>query len=175
MAKGQSQFIGASGQYFVAYQLAKRNIHASLTLGNAPSVDIIAAKEDGSKSISIQVKTSKDAYRHKKYGHEGCEWFVGSSVIGKSSPDLWYAFVDLRMGSGNEPTVYIVPSMWVANFVKPSFSAKIYFLPSTAWDITKERWDNIVACLNNTPEIEYFSNTWPEDKLVRWGEPSSMA
>jgi hypothetical protein len=170
LAKGKSQFVGASGQFYVAHQLTKRYIHASITLGNAPSVDIIAAKGDGSKSISLQVKTSKSAYRKKRYGREGCEWDVGSSVVGKSSPDLWYAFVDLRLSSGKEPNVFIVPSLWVSEFVKPDWSRKIYFLPSTAWELTKNRWDTITSCLNSDSEIDQFSRTWPEDKLVRWGK-----
>ncbi len=170
MSKGRSQFVGASGQFYVAHQLTKHFIHASITVGNAPSVDIIAAKEDGSKSISIQVKTSQDAYRRNRYGREGCEWDVGAGVIAKYSPTLWYAFVDLKLGSGNEPDVYIVPSFWVSNFVKPDWGRKMYFLPSSAWDMTKNKWELISSCLDNNPETELFSQTWPEDKLVRWGQ-----
>lgn len=173
MVKGKNQFIGTAGQYYVAYELSKRNVHASLTLGNAPFVDIIAAKNDGSGSISIQVKTSSNAYRRKRYGREGCEWDVGAGVIGKSSPSLWYAFVDLEMGKDKGPSVYIVPSLWVAEFVKPSFTRKLYFLPSTAWDLTKEKWENIVNCLNGDSGIAKFSRSWPEDKLVRWGKPDA--
>ena len=168
--KGKSQFVGASGQFFVAYQLTKRSIHASITLGNAPSVDIIAAKSDGSKSISIQVKTSQNAYRKTRYGREGCEWDVGSSVIGKSSPNLWYAFVDLKQNHEQEPDVFIVPSKWVAEFVKPDFSRKIYFHPSTAWELTKNRWDLISSFLNEDEQRLEIYSTWPEDKLVRWGQ-----
>lgn len=170
MSKGRSQFVGASGQFYVAHQLTKHFIHASITVGNAPSVDIIAAKEDGSKSISIQVKTSQDAYRRNRYGREGCEWDVGAGVIAKYSPTLWFAFVDLKLGSGNEPDVYIVPSFWVSNFVKPDWGRKMYFLPSSAWGITKNKWELISSCLDNNPETELFSQTWPEDKLVRWGQ-----
>ncbi|EJB8455114.1 hypothetical protein MW332_004971 [Vibrio parahaemolyticus] len=170
MSKGKSQFVGASGQFYVAHQLTKHFIHASITVGNAPSVDIIAAKEDGTKSISIQVKTSRDAYRRNRYGSEGCEWDVGAGVIGKSSPNLWYAFVDLKLGSGGEPDVYIVPSLWVADFVKPEWSRKMYFLPSSAWDLTQNKWGLISSCLDGCSDTEKFSCTWLEDKLVRWGQ-----
>jgi len=170
LAKGKSQFIGASGQFYVAYQLTKRFIHASITVGNAPSVDIIAAKEDGSKSIAIQVKTSKYAHRKNRYDSEGCEWDVGSGVIGKSSPNLWYTFVDLKLDTDSEPDVYIVPSLWVSDFVKADWSRKMYFLPSTAWELTKNKWELISSCLEDDPAIKEFSTTWPEDKLVRWGK-----
>ena len=172
MTKGRSQFVGVSGQYYVAYQLAKRLIHASITLGNAPSVDIIAAREDGLKSISIQVKTSQSAYRNNRYGREGCEWDVGAGAVGKSSPNLWYAFVDLKSGSDSEPDVYIVPSMWVAEFVKSDWSRKIYFLPSTAWHLTKNKWSSISSCLEDNSETIAFANQWPDQHLVRWGKES---
>jgi hypothetical protein len=97
MAQGKHQFVGAAGQFYVAYSLAVRCINASLTLGNAPSVDILASSADGSRTLALQVKTSRNAYRGRRYGKEGChEWDVGVSVIGKQSPSFWYALVDLR-------------------------------------------------------------------------------
>lgn len=168
MAKGRSQFVGATGQYYVSYALARRNIHASPTLGNAPVVDVVAAKADGPRSISIQVKTSRNAYRRKRYGREGCEWDVGAGVIGKHNPDFWYALVDLRDETERQPRVFIVPSYWVSEFVLPSFGRKVFFLPSTAWDLTKERWDMLVASLDDVPKVKEFATSWPEDKLVRW-------
>ena len=47
--RGRSQFIGSAGQYHVAYCLTVRGIHAAITLGNVPDVDIVAASNDGSK------------------------------------------------------------------------------------------------------------------------------
>jgi len=136
MAIGASQFTGTAGQYYVSYGLAVRNIHASLTVGNAPSVDILAASPNGERALSIQVKTSQNAYRKCRWGREGHEWDAGGSVIGKCYPNLWYAFVDLRNdGKGWCPEVFFVPSFWVGQFVKEDFSRKLYFLPSTADDI----------------------------------------
>ena len=56
-------FISAAGTYLVMSKLAINEIHASCTFGNAPIVDIIACSSDGSKSISIQVKTAFKAKR----------------------------------------------------------------------------------------------------------------
>lgn len=170
MAKGRNQFVGATGQYYVSYALARRNIHASLTVGNAPAVDVVAAKADGSGSISIQVKTSRKAYRRKRYGREGCEWDVGAGVIGKHSPSFWYALVDLQGDIERKPRVFIVPSFWVSEFVLPSFGRKVFFLPSTAWDLTEERWDMLEASLDGASQAKEFATNWPEDKLVRWGK-----
>ena len=72
----KSQFTGTAGEFYVAYQLTKREIHAAITLGNAAHVDILASSADGKRSLSIQVKTSNNAYRRKRYGYEGFEWDV---------------------------------------------------------------------------------------------------
>lgn len=171
MPIGKSQFIGSAGQYYVSYCLAVRQIHASITVGNAPSVDVLAASADGQRSLSIQVKTSRNAYRGNRYGSEGHEWDAGASVIGKRFENLWYAFVDLRE-DGNQwnPEVFFVPSFWVGDFVKEDFSRRLYFLPSTANDITLEKWDYVKGYLNMDPNITTWATTWPEDKLVRWGQ-----
>ena len=83
MATGKSQFVGTAGQFFVSYGLSVREINAAITLGNAPSVDLMASSADGKKTISIQVKTSRNAYRRNRYGFEGYEWDVNKGVIGK--------------------------------------------------------------------------------------------
>lgn len=83
---------------------------------------------------------------------------------------MWYALVDLKLGSEKEPDVYIVPSLWVGDFVKSDWSRKMYFLPSSAWELSKNKWELISSFLDGNPETELFSQTWPEDKLVRWGQ-----
>ena len=173
MAKGRSQFVGASGQFYLAYALAVRQINASLTLGNAPSVDVLASSPDGRYSLSFQVKTSRNAYRRKRYGSEGYEWDVNAGVIGNQRESFWYAFINLQeQSSGWTPEVYFVPSKWVAEFVQPSWLRSMYFLPITAKDITYERWDLVQDYLTGGDISRAWANHWPEDKLVRWGTDS---
>ena len=170
MAKGKSQFIGAAGQFYLAYGLAVREINASLTLGNAPSVDVLASSSDGCKSLSFQVKTSRNAYRRNRYGREGYEWDVGASVIGKYRDSFWYVFIDLQEDNeGWSPLTFFVPSLWVANFVKSGWSRYMYFLPTTAKDLTYERWDLVKSFLAGEKIATDWANDWPEDKLVKWG------
>jgi len=170
MAIGKSQFVGTAGQYYVSYGLAVREIHASLTIGNAPSVDILVASVEGQKSLSIQVKTSRNAYRPCRYGREGYEWDVGASGINKCHENLWYAFVDLmERGDGWQPEVFFVPSYWVGQFVKEDFSRKMFFLPTTANDISREKWDYVSRYLDGDPEIISWATSWDEKRLVRWG------
>ena len=173
MGKGKSQFIGAAGQFYLSYGLAVREINASLTLGNAPSVDVLASSPDGLHSLSFQVKTSRNAYRRNRYGSEGYEWDVGAGVIGKHRESLWYAFIDLQENKGNwAPVIFFVPSRWVAEFVKPDFSRFRYFLPTSAKDLTVERWDVVKGYLAGEKAAVDWAKDWPRDKLVKWGTSS---
>ena len=170
MAVGKSQFVGAAGQYYLSYGLAVREINASLTLGNAPSVDVLASSSDGRHVLSFQVKTSRNAYRRNRYGSEGYEWDVGSGVIGKHRESFWYAFVDLQEHEhGWNPRIFFVPSRWVAEFVKPDWTRSMYFLPITAQELTLERWDMVRGYLSGEENARVWANDWPEDKLVKWG------
>lgn len=163
MTQAKTQFVGAAGQYFVAYSLAVEEIHASLTLGNAPAVDLLAAASDGSNAVAIQVKTASDAYRANRYGHVGYEWAVGSKV--NPSEKLVFAFVDFQ-GRRDTPRVFIVPSAWVGWFAETGGGR--YFLPRAVEDLTLERWDLIKACLAGDPAAAEWANTVPTDRLVKW-------
>lgn len=170
MTTGRSQFVGTAGQFYVAYGLSVREINAAITLGNAPSVDLMASSADGKRTLSIQVKTSSYAYRRKRYGEEGYEWDVNKGVIGKYHESFWYAFVDLQAeDDGWSPQVFFVPSQWVAKFVKPDWSRFMYFLPIRVSDLTLERWDLVQNYLNGDLEAIDWANDWPEERLIKWG------
>ena len=174
MGTGRAQFVGAAGQFYLAYGLAARQINASLTLGNAPSVDVLASSHDGKHTLSFQVKTSRNAYHQKRFGHEGFEWYVGNNVIGKHRESFWYAFIDLREHkAGWNPSVFFVPSRWVAEFVKPDWSQFMYFLPTTAQDLTLERWDLVQGFLAGAETAVDWAKNWPQEKLVKWGTASN--
>lgn len=164
----KTKFIGEAGEHFVAYKLARRNLYVGLTLGNMPNIDLFISK-DGLKNISLQVKTSQGAYRNRRYGSEGYEWDVNASVIGRHSKDFWYAFVDFKWKEDEEPDVYIIPSLWVAEFVKPDFSRKMYFLPKAAADLTRNKWELIEKVLEEDEELLKWASLWDEDLLIRWG------
>jgi hypothetical protein len=136
-----------------------------------PDIDLLLSSQDGLKSISIQVKTAEWAYRKNRYGDEGYEWTVNKSVIGRDSLDFWYVFVDFKWTTANEPDVYIIPSKWVSEFVKPNFTRFVYFLPKAASDLTRNRWDIIDKVLGNDSEILKWASNWDEKLLVRWGGP----
>jgi len=173
MATGKSQFVGAAGQFYLSYGLAVREVNASLTLGNAPSVDVLASSPDGRHVLSFQVKTSRNAYRRNRYGAEGYEWDVGVGVVAKHRESFWYVFIDLQENEGGwTPEVFFVPSRWVAEFVKPGWSRYMYFLPTTAKGLTLDRWDLVKGYLAGEKAAVDWANNWPEDKLVKWGTAS---
>lgn len=167
MAQGWAQFIGNAGQYYVAYALSARGYHAAITKGNAPNVDILVSSADGGKLISLQVKTSRNAHRAKRYGHEVYEWDVGSSAIGRSGVNIWYAFVDLRESETDYlPQVFLVPSLWVSEFVKPDHSRKMYLLKAPAAELCRGKWDFIGKYFAGDPDVLQWATTHPDS--AKW-------
>lgn len=114
MPKRSGILTGTAGVYYVASQLAAREFHAAVTYGNAPSVDILVGRIDGSTSLSLQVKTSHRALRTRGRGGNKIphhyEWDVGQRSAMQHRPDLFFAFVELKTGSGQLSDVFIIPS-----------------------------------------------------------------
>src|SRR5579871_3950711 len=95
-----SSLTGAAGVYFVASYLAYRNIHVSITFGNAPAVDVLASSADGTRTVAIQVKTTEYALRHRGRGADKepdhYEWDAGHKAATVARIGLIFAFVDLK-------------------------------------------------------------------------------
>ena len=166
MVNAKSQFIGAAGQYYVAYGLSSRWLHATITLGNAKGVDILCANTDATSSLSIQVKTANNAAKNS-YGETGFNWDVGASAVGKFSTNLWYAFVDLR-GNTDEsiPNVYFVPSRWVGMFVEKTWSRKLFYLKTAVANKIANNWDMVIKFLEGDADIKKWANSLDPD--FRW-------
>ncbi len=103
-----SSLTGIAGVHFVAAELAVRGIIAAVTSRNAQGIDLIASKPDGSKSVSIQVKTSKKCKM---------DWMLNKKAESLASPNFYYVFVDLKFGK-EKPEFYVVPSRIVARFAR---------------------------------------------------------
>jgi hypothetical protein len=142
-----------------------RGLHGAITGGNVPDVDVIVASHDGAKLLSLQVKTSRNAHRAKRYGYELREWDVGASAVGRSNPGLWYAFVDLQEADGSVwgPTVFLVPSLWVGSFVREDFSRKMYLLRSELWSSCQDRWDRIEQFFEEKEDTLNWADTVPPE------------
>jgi hypothetical protein len=105
--KLESTLVGVAGEYLVAGELSLRGYIASITLRNSRGVDIIANNPDGSKSVSIQVKTNSTGRK---------SWILNKKSEGFCSKNHYYVFVAL--GKINErPCFHIVPSKKVAEYI----------------------------------------------------------
>ena len=91
---------GVAGEYLVAGELSRRGYLASLTLRNSEGIDVLAASADASRSVGIQVKTTR--------GSDG-RWLVGRKFEKFCSDNLFYVFVSLHHGE-QPPTFHVVPS-----------------------------------------------------------------
>jgi hypothetical protein len=104
---------GIAGVHFVAAYLSHLGFHAVPTTRNASGPDLLVSSLDGFKSLTIQVKTTAHASRTRGRGEEKklhhLEWDVGWTSAKLNSPNLWFAFVDLR-GFKEMPDTYIMPS-----------------------------------------------------------------
>ena len=106
--KVSSILTGVSGEYFAAAELSRRGHIASITLRNTKGIDIVASKEDGSKTINIQVKTSSKNTKG---------WMLNKKAESMSDKNMFYIFV--RLNEINErPQFHIVPTSYVAKKVK---------------------------------------------------------
>ena len=104
---------GVAGQYLVAAELSRRGFIATATLRNTCGVDILASNADGTKAITIQVKTNQ---RSKP------TWMLSDKSETLISETLFYVFVSLN-GRGGTPTYYIVDSATVAAYIRKTHSA----------------------------------------------------
>lgn len=116
------QFIATAGTYHVMSKLSIKGVHASCTFGNATNVDILASSEDGSKLISIQVKTAIEAKGTRGRGEERklhhLEFNLGHKAAKANFENLFFAFVDLDYDYEQIPVVYIIPSKFIYEYHK---------------------------------------------------------
>lgn len=106
--KLESTLVGVAGEYLVAGELTRRGYIASISLRNSRGIDIIASNNDGTKSISIQVKTNSSGVK---------KWMLGKKSEDFYSDNHFYIFVILNQPH-ERPNFYIVPSTLVAKTIR---------------------------------------------------------
>jgi hypothetical protein len=113
MEQRKKNLVGIAGSYFVAAELSQKGFVATVTSRNTEGIDVLASRLDGSKSVSIQVRTSSGEQR-KEYSRW---WRMETRHENIHSDNFFYVFVDLENGP-EKPNYYIVPSKYVANYIK---------------------------------------------------------
>jgi hypothetical protein len=114
-----SVFTGLAGEYYVLAQLTQRGLVAALTLSNTKSVDILVSDRKRTKTFKIEAKTSIGPPRRGHLFHKQpfYAWIMKEAHERVKEKDLYYCFVALR-GTENLPKFFIVPSTYVARYVR---------------------------------------------------------
>ena len=102
--KLESTLVGVAGEYLVAGELTLRGYIASITLRNSRGIDIIASNADGSRSVSIQVKTNSNGRK---------SWMLNKKAESFHSPNHYYVFVALQ-GLGQRASFHRVQTTFWA-------------------------------------------------------------
>lgn len=101
---------GVAGEYYVAAELSRRGFIASISLRNTRGMDILATNQGGTRSVTIQVKTTQK---------KGDSWLLGEKAESFVSRNHFYVFV--RLGDNqHRAEFHIVPSKVVARYVTKS-------------------------------------------------------
>jgi hypothetical protein len=159
---------GNASQFFIAGELCRRGLVASVTLGNSPNTDILCSNVEGTKFVHIQVKT----YNPSRLGA------IGTVAVGKKSEiDYGDNFFWVLGGIPDPDTdhpfcFYVIPSsvlakevsedhaLWLAGTKRDgsprqdSSMRRILLPPArtrTGWSIAEYygRWDLIVNALEH--------------------------
>jgi hypothetical protein len=99
---------GVSGEYFVAAELSRRGLIASITLRNSRGIDILASDENAARTVSIQVKTNKTG---------SPKWVLSKKAEDYATPNHFYVFVILA-STADLPRFYVVSSHVVAEHTR---------------------------------------------------------
>ena len=108
------------GVYYIATELCRHGIISTVTSRNTEKIDILASNIDGTKAVTIQVKTRQGGndIPVTSYSNEPNTFEEGTKLIKekiKPSPNKFYAFVSIN--KENIITYYIEPSKAVLNDV----------------------------------------------------------
>lgn len=139
-----SKLVGDAGEYFIAYNLAKRGISPALMNQGTKAVDILCTI-DSSKVVSIQVKSSwaKTAPR---------QWMVGKHKPSPSS-SFFYIFCnifELKDNISREPEIFIVPSQIIHDTVNWDSSVPLFKLEKNDVHLYENNWDSIIYKLKES-------------------------
>lgn len=85
--------VGMAGEHFVAAELLRRGVSASVTMGNAKRADVVALNNDATRAVVTEVKSSPQK-----------EWIVGNCTP-QASSQPW---VFVHIPADNCPPRYFV-------------------------------------------------------------------
>lgn len=109
-----NNLVGTAGEYYVCAELCRRGYLALMTPKNNPLFDVVATTSDGTKSVSIQVKTR--SVRNKQ------GWKLGADIVmeGKAK-GLYVVLVNLK--EAGVPEFYVYQRKELAKRVQAVYDA----------------------------------------------------
>lgn len=93
-----NNLVGAAGEYYVCAELCRQGYLALLTPKNNPIFDVVVTNPDGTKSVSVQVKT------RSIHNNQGWKLGAGMSAL-QARPGTFVVLVNL-LSSGAEFYIY---------------------------------------------------------------------
>jgi len=105
-SQSEKYHLAMAGEYFVAAQLQRLQVAASVTYGNAKSADVLAFSEVSDRAIVIEVKTTRQP-----------QWVVGGRVPQKSSKP--WVFVQLPEAPIEPPRFFILTQAQLHEILAP--------------------------------------------------------
>jgi hypothetical protein len=139
---------GMAGVHHVASVLLYREIHAAITTGNAPNVDVLAGLKQGTATLGIQVKTTEYALRYRGRGEDKrpyeYQFPLGRKYAKVLIPGLWFAFVDLKRFE-SLPDAYILNSQEVVSAFEGVEELKLWRFHRSVEEMERHRnaWQHI--------------------------------
>lgn len=99
-----NNLVGMAGEYYVCAELCRRGYLALITPKSNPLFDVVVTTPDGTRSVSIQVKTRSV---HNKQG-----WKLSTNIsTGKASSNLFVVLVKLEYSGLPEFYIYEYPAL----------------------------------------------------------------
>ena len=140
--KMANQVIGDAGEYYVAFRLAKMGISCAMVSKGSNSVDILGTV-DGSRSVSIQVKTTA-------WPERSLQWDFGKNMPVESD-SFYFVFVNIwrEEHDENKPEILVAPSKRVGEYVKGGVRPQ-FRITKEAAEPFRDKWDPIKKHLFST-------------------------
>ena len=152
MSELTRSLIGIAGAHFVAGELSQRGFIAALTPRNTKGIDVLVSKIDGSKSVTIEVKTSSA----KQRGDYSRSWRMEKKDESIFSDSLFYVFVDIKTGN-EKPDYYVVRSKTVAEYVKTTHHK---YLAKSGGEGKPHPDAELRAFVIEDSDVDKFLNRW---------------
>jgi Holliday junction resolvase-like predicted endonuclease len=109
------QQVARAGEHFVAAELHRRGAYAVTFAGNMPDIDILASDVEQTRTVAIQVKTSRS-------GTWQTDTRRGKTRASDTADGRFWVFVDLSHAS-SPPAFYVVPEWWIQNDIHEAHQA----------------------------------------------------